>query len=160
MHILQNKIPQEYQDRKDILFCDCHTLEYGCAAVVFFVLGLFLGLGVPILSLSTAMYVSQRISLIGLCLGGGMFVWFMVWVIIQYMKNWTVIFHADGVWYRNLSGAVFNYTDAEIKGYIISNIGRYRYIILGTESKRVFINHTSRNYLPAKELVQRKYRKL
>lgn len=160
MHTLQNEIPAEYQGREDVLVCDCNTWGYGCVAVLFFVSGLFWGIGVPILSLSTAMYVSERLSLIMLCIVGGIFILFLGWVWIQYIKNWAVIFHADGVWHRNLSGVIYSYTDAEIKGYIISNVGRYRYIILGTETKRVFINHTSRNYRPAKELVQRKYRKL
>lgn len=146
--------------RKDILTCDCRTWKYGCIAVVVFVMGLFLIFGIPILSLSTAMAVSERVSLIMLCAWGGILALAGDWMCVQYIKNWTVIFHEEGIWYRNLFGKVYNYTDAEIKGYIITRGPKYYYIILATESKRIYISYLSRNYQSAKELVRRKYREL
>ncbi len=158
MNILKYEIPQEYQNRNDVLVCHYCTLELGFLAVILFVLGLFSGTGLTIGCLtSDNMYVLEKLSLLVLSIGAGIFCAAMGWLAVQYMKNWTVIFHANGIWHRNLMGKIYNYTDAEIKWYTITNGPKHYCITLGTASKRVRINRYSPNYGQAKKLVQQKY---
>jgi len=158
MKLLKYEIPQEYQNRSDVLVCHYCTLECGFLAVILFVFGLFFGTGLTIGCLtSNNMYLSEKLALLVLSIGVGVFAVAMGWLFVKYMKNWTVIFHEDGIWHRSLMGEVYNYTDAEVKWYIITNGPKHYCITLGTEPKRVRINHYSPNYRQAKKLVQQKY---
>ena len=158
MNILKYEIPQEYQNGNDVLVCHYCTWKLGFPAVILFVLGLFSGTGLTVSCLTgDNMYVPERLSLLILSIGTGVFCAAMGWLAVKYMKNWTVIFHENGIWYRNLTGKIYNYTDAEIKWYTITNGPKHYCITLGTASKRMWINRYSPNYRQAKELVQQKY---
>jgi len=40
------------------------------------------------------------------------------WMVVKYMKNWTVIFHENGIWHRDLMGKIYSFTDAEVKAIL------------------------------------------
>lgn len=158
MNILKYEIPQEYQNRNDVLVCHYCTLYLGVLAVIFFVFGLFLGTGLTINCLtSDNMYVLEKLFLLVLSIGVGALGVAGGCLAVKYMKNWTVIFHEKGIWHRNLMGKIYNFTDEEVKWYTITNGPKHYFITLGTDSKRIWINSYSSNYRQAKQLIQQKY---
>ncbi len=161
MNILKYEIPQEYQNRNDVLVCHYCTAYLGFLAVILLVLGLFSGTGLTIICLtSDNMYVLEKLSLLVLSVGEGALGVAGGWLAVKYMKNWTVIFHENGIWHRNLMGKIYNFTDADVKGYIITNARKHHFITLCTKSKRMWINSYSSNYRQAKKLVQKKYQEI
>ncbi len=158
MNILKYEIPKEYQNRNDVLVCHYCTAHLGFLAVILLALGLFSGTGLTISCLtSDNMYVLEKLSLLVLSIGVGALGAAGGWLAVKYMKNWTVIFHENGIWHRNLMGKIYNFTDAEVKGYTITNGPKYYFITLCTKSKRMWINSYSSNYHQVKKLVQQKY---
>lgn len=158
MNILKYEIPKEFQNRNDVLVCHYCTSYLGSLAVILFVLGLFSGIGLTIMCLaSDNMYVLEKLSLLVLSVGVGALGAAGGWLAVKYMKNWTVIFHEKGIWYRNLIGKIYNFTDEEVKWYTMTNGPKHYFITLGTDSKRIWINHYSSNYRQAKQLIQQKY---
>ncbi|MBQ1171175.1 MAG: hypothetical protein IIX48_01075 [Lachnospiraceae bacterium] len=161
MHVLNYEIPQEYQNRSDVLVCHYCIWWYGFLAVILFALGLFFSIGMIIACMtSDNMYVLEKLSLLVFFIGVGALCEAMGWLFVKYMKNWTVIFYENGIWYRSVKGEVYNYTDAEIKWYVITDGPKHYCITLVTETKKVYINQYSPNYHPAKNLVRQKYKEL
>lgn len=157
MRLIKYEIPQEYQNRNDVLVC------HYCTGMVGFLMGLLFSIGAGSCIIFIASLTDGNIDvadlmgslMMSVCMlllsGAGGLLYF------KHMKNWTVIFHKDGVWYRSISGKVYNYTDAEVEWYMIaSRIG----IVLGTEPKRVNIKSFTPNYGAALQWVRQKYRKL
>ncbi len=158
MNILKYEIPQEYQNRNDVLVCHYCTAHLGFLAVILLVLGLFSGTGLTISCLTgDNMYVLEKLSFLVLSVGVGALGAAGGWMAVKYMKNWTVIFHENGIWHRNLMGKIYNFTDAEVKWYTITNGPKHYFITLCTKSKRMRINSYSPNYRQVKKLVQQKY---
>ncbi len=54
-------------------------------------------------------------------------------------------------------GKIYNFTDAEVKWYTITNGPNHYFITLCTKSKRMWINSYSPNYRQVKKLVWQKY---
>lgn len=159
MNILNYEIPLEYQNRSDVLICHYCAWSMGWIAVALFVLGLFLGIGMPC-CLAGNMYGLEKFLFVIMSIGVGAFSAASVWVFVMYMKNWTVIFHNDGIWCRNMAGDISDYADEEVRGYIITDGPKHYYITLWTEIKRIRIDSASPNYYQAQKLVRQKYREL
>lgn len=156
MKLIKYEIPLEYQNRSDVLVCHYCTGVVGFLTVFLFSLGLIPWI-IVIASLTggnTDVPELLGMLMMGVCMllvsGGGGLLFF------NHMKNWTVIFHKDGVWYRSILGKVCNYTDAEVEWYMIASGNG---IVLGTEPKRVCIKGLAPNYELALQWVRQKYRK-
>lgn len=157
---LNYEIPQEYQNRSDILVCHYCTWPVAILAGFLFSAGLIPCIG------GIGSLVGGNLDLLEILTSLGMSICAIIvsgaggWLFLKYMKNWTVIFHKDGVWHRNMAGEVSIYTDAEVKWYIITSGSKYCSITLGTEPKRVYINSFASNYQLVKQWVRQKYQEL
>jgi len=156
MRLIKYEIPQEYQNRSDVLVC------HYCTGMVGFMTGILFSMGAGTCIIFIASLTDGNIDVDGL-LGGLLMSVYMLLIsgaggllYYKHMKNWTVIFHKDGVWYRSISGKVCNYTDAEVEWYmIVSRMG----IVLGVEPKRISIKSLAPSYEAALQWVRQKYRK-
>ena len=76
-----------------------------------------------------------------------------------YMKNFTVIFHNSGVWYRDILGRVYQYRDEEVLGYTEhGNLRkRYKYFTIHTKNKKISVKRASADYDKAVNLIRKKY---
>lgn len=158
MNILKYEIPQEYQNRSDVLVCHCCTSYLEILAVILLIWGSFSGIGQTIIDLtSDNMDLLEKLFFCVLDIGVGALGVAGGWMVVKYMKNWTVIFHENGIWHRDLMGKIYSFTDAEVKWYTTTTTPKYYSITLVTESKRMWINSYSSNYRQVKELVQQKY---
>lgn len=150
MNILHYEIPREYQNRSDILVCHYYTRGFGLLAIVCVVLGLFFAIGMTY-GLAGNMNGLEKLLFATMSIGVGVFSVAMGWMFVLYMKNWTVIFHDDGIWYRGIAGEIFNFAHEEVRGYTITSGPKHYYITLWTEQKRIWIDSASPNYYQAKK---------
>lgn len=157
MKLIKYEIPQEYQNRSDVLVCHYCNGMVGFQIGLLFSLGLGMCIGLIAGTIGGEFYVDDLfgvwlVGVFGILISGAGGVY-----IFKHMKNWTVIFHKDGVWYRNIAGEVRNYKDAEVEWYMIASGNG---IVLGTEPKRISIKSFASNENKAFQWVQQKYRRL
>lgn len=152
---MYEKIPKGYQKRKDILVCRYFNWFYGFFTLlcVFFSLFSFKLIWDKMLQKDEG-YAYLLHPVTGVSAG------FMVGAIVLFciMKNKLVIFDQEGIYYRNLFGRVYRFSNDEIEGCMISSAYRHDYVVICTKKKSILMGVTAGNYYPAKKYVRKKYR--
>ncbi|MBQ4523247.1 MAG: hypothetical protein IJA10_09885 [Lachnospiraceae bacterium] len=156
MKLLRYEIPDEYQNRSNTILCHYCNWFYAVMMLLCVVLGLVFAIGMTYGVLCDANEVGDYMTAV-MIVGVGVCSVGLGWLFGCYMKHWTLIFHENGIWYRSMTGKIYQYSDEEILGYVITNAPKHHYITLRTKNKRIWVDSNSKNYIEAKALVQKKY---
>jgi len=76
-------------------------------------------------------------------------------VFILFMKNWVVVFHSEGIIYRNLLGKIYQCADEEVLGCTVIYAPRRHSIHIRTKQKDIWLNIYCTNYHQAKIAIQK-----
>lgn len=142
-------IPGYYMEDKRSVVCTYRTYTYGMLMLICF------GMGITIFALvfhlfSEAEYIiAYMFFLVSLC-----FIALGI-VFILFMKNWVVVFHSEGIIYRNLLGKIYQCTDEEVLGCAIIYAPRRHSIHIRTKEKNIWLNIYCTNYHQAKTAIQK-----
>ena len=158
--LLKFNIPEEYENREDVLVCHCCTLW----ALIYTLFMLALeSLVVSLLMTSWEVAANGiEISNIALYPFSVVIIIFAVVTVqrILEMKNKTVILHKYGVWYRDTLGRIYSYTDAEINTYFNAEHARHSHIMLHTEKRDIIVERYATNFRFAKTIIKKKYKEI